>query len=291
MATSAERVSWILQVNRVLDARSWSDENMILGQFAIPKGPDSGARDHIRNTRLGQADDQTLHALYDCLPGSASKLEPANQADLARIWGLGSPRVFLSHKAEYGALASALKDRMGAYQTAVFVAHEDIEPTRTWQAEIERALRSMDALVALLTRHFALSPWTNQEIGVALGRGVPVLTIRIDEDPSGFLGATQSIAGANRTLEELAALLFGAMSNHASLAEPMLLGLVRQWESVQTYDDGGKVMSLLSACRTMPVHLLDRIELAYSENDQLHDARSVNRMYSDFIRRMRARSD
>jgi len=37
----------------------------------------------------------------------------------------------------------------------------------------------MDVLVAILTTGFRESHWTNQEIGVAIGRGVPVISVRL----------------------------------------------------------------------------------------------------------------
>jgi hypothetical protein len=45
------------------------------------------------------------------------------------------------------ATAMRLKECLGAYGITGFVAHEDIEPSRVWQTEIERALFAMDALV------------------------------------------------------------------------------------------------------------------------------------------------
>jgi len=67
-----------------------------------------------------------------------------------------------------------------------FVAHLSIRPTREWQDEIERALFSMDALIALLTKDFQKSNWTDQEISIALGRKVPVIPLKIDKKPLWF---------------------------------------------------------------------------------------------------------
>ena len=79
-------------------------------------------------------------------------------------WGEGTIRVFISHKAEDKNLANDVKNSFLTYRVASFVAHEDIEPMMEWQLEIERALFSMDLLVALLTPKFSESNWTDQEI-------------------------------------------------------------------------------------------------------------------------------
>ncbi|MDE2683028.1 MAG: toll/interleukin-1 receptor domain-containing protein [Chloroflexota bacterium] len=116
---------------------------------------------------------------------------------LDRLWGEGLLKVFISHKAEDKVLAKNVKNSFRVYGVTSFVAHEDIVPMHEWQSEIERALFSMDLLVALLTEKFSESNWTDQEIGVAIGRGVPVVPVRLGRDPYGFIGKYQAIRGTN----------------------------------------------------------------------------------------------
>jgi TIR domain len=168
------------------------------------------------------------------------------------------------------------------------VAHDDIEPTRAWQTEIERALASMDALVALLTTGFSGSWWTNQEVGVALGRNVPVICVRIDEDPKGFVGADQAIPGLNRSPQELAAEVIRVMSGQPGLASALFLGLVIQWESAATFQEGIRALRQLEDCDHLPPQLLERIERAFETNDQLHGSTGVSNRYPAFIARMKA---
>ena len=128
-----------------------------------------------------------------------------SEADrLEKLWGPGAIRVFLSHKAEDKEMASGVKDRLSAYSIASFVAHEDIEPMQEWVGEIELALSSMDALVALLTDKFSESNWTDQEVGIAIGRGVPVIPVRLGKDPYGFIGKYQAISGFNSSAVKIA---------------------------------------------------------------------------------------
>jgi len=51
----------------------------------------------------------------------------------------------------------------------------------------------MDALLALLTPGSNESKWTDQEVGVAVGRRVPVIPIRIGIDPYGLIGKYQAV--------------------------------------------------------------------------------------------------
>jgi hypothetical protein len=111
-----------------------------------------------------------------------------------RIWGDEGFRLFLSHKTEVKKQTATLKRRLGLFGVSCFVAHEDIHPTKEWQNEIENALFSMDAFVALMTEEFHDSLWTDQEVGVAFGRGVPIIAVRLGKDPYGFIGKFQALS-------------------------------------------------------------------------------------------------
>jgi hypothetical protein len=116
--------------------------------------------------------------------------EPAQ----ARIWEPNKFRVFLSHKSSVKVNTAALKDSLALFGISCFVAHEDIHPTKEWMDEIESALFSMDALVALMTDDFHDSDWTDQEVGVAMGRSVPIISVKLGRlNPYGFIGRFQAL--------------------------------------------------------------------------------------------------
>lgn len=121
------------------------------------------------------------------------------ETDLIRIWeNLNTFKIFLSHKSEAKILAKKLKDYLANYGINCFVAHEDIEPNEIWQNEIERALFSADMLIALLTKGFHNSNWTDQEIGIAIGRKIPIISLRLGIDPYGFIGKFQGLKISNQ---------------------------------------------------------------------------------------------
>jgi len=110
-----------------------------------------------------------------------------------RVWGDSGYRVFLSHKSDVKKKTGGLRDQLAAFGISAFVAHESIHPTKEWQDEIENALSTMDAFVALLTKTFHESDWTDQEVGFALAKGIPVIGVKLDRDPYGFLGKFQAL--------------------------------------------------------------------------------------------------
>lgn len=137
----------------------------------------------------------------DLVPQSASSVltEPPKN------WqGTKAFRLFISHISKDKLIATRLKDALAPYGIVGFVAHEDIHPTLPWQDEIERALQTMDALIAVHTPGFSASIWTQQEIGYALGRGTKVISFKMGEDPTGFIGKHQALPRRNRTAEQIA---------------------------------------------------------------------------------------
>ena len=125
-------------------------------------------------------------ALLDC------EIRTVSQEAAERIWAPGY-RLFLSHKVASKRETSALKDSLKPFGISCFVAHEDIQPTKAWQAEIENALLTMDAFAALMTPDFHESDWTDQEVGFAVARGVPIIAVKLGRDPYGFIGKFQAL--------------------------------------------------------------------------------------------------
>ena len=119
----------------------------------------------------------------------------AATSEAQRLWQAGMLRLFLSHVSQHKVEVSELKRALGDLGVSAFVAHEDIEPTAEWQAEIELAIASMHAMAALLTPEFHESLWTDQEVGMAVARGVLVIPVRLGRDPYGFVAKRQGMRG------------------------------------------------------------------------------------------------
>ena len=158
-------------------------------------------------------------------PGAAvvgQRIAPS-EIEVRRLWPEGRFRLFLSHVAKHKVVVSKLKDELDWFGMSAFVAHEAIKPSLEWQREIELALRSMHALLALVTPDFHASNWTDQEIGWAFGRGVLAVPVRLGVDPYGFAGKVQGINGDLEKPESLAKSVFETL-----LANPQTHGEVRR---------------------------------------------------------------
>jgi len=93
-----------------------------------------------------------------------------------------------------------LLDRAG--QTP-FLAHDDIKPSADWEEEILKRLNTCTALVAVVTQNFRGSAYANQEVGFIMGRGKPVIPLRLaDSELPGFVKSAQAIPTSEARLAD-----------------------------------------------------------------------------------------
>ena len=186
-----------------------------------------------------------------------------------RLWPEGSFRVFMSHKTEVKKKVADLKERLARFGVASFVAHEDIQPTREWREEIENALASMDVFVALLTDKFHESDWTDQEVGYALARGVPMVAVKLGRDPYGFIGKFQALTSTWDNAHK--ALIPLLMKNDRMVSA--YIGALRECGS---FDEGNELAIALPAIENLSESQADEMVAAYNDNSQLSGSFGFN---------------
>jgi hypothetical protein len=204
----SERLTIIDKIGRELQTRYRFDEiDIYLEAFGVstPTEITVNSKWVYVKTALRNVPLQTIAKIAEDLGiGPLSKI--AADANPPECWKDGTKfRLFISHIAKDKKLSVRLKDCLAQYGISGFVAHEDIRPTLAWQHEIEKALFAMEAMVAVHTKGFSASFWTQQEIGFALGRGIKVISLRMDEDPVGFVSKTQALSRGTRTAEQVSA--------------------------------------------------------------------------------------
>ncbi len=195
-----ERIEKIQAVGETLCASSIADIDLTLDTFGVPRAnfdwssTSRGSRYRYILSRLAEAQDAAVTGLHaHFFSGTPTPDEPTADPPAE-----GEPLVFISHTWTNKALAAEIRDTFAELGIKGFVAHEDIEPTKDWAAEIERNLHSCSALVAVLTEDFAESAFCNQEVGYALGRGRLVVGVmQARQPPPGLAGKYQAIAGSD----------------------------------------------------------------------------------------------
>jgi TIR domain len=179
-----------------------------------------------------------------------------------RIWGAEGFRLFLSHKSEVKKETAALKERLGLYGVSAFVVHEDIRPTKAWQDEVENGLATMDAFAALLTDDFHDSDWTDQEVGFALARGVPVVAVQMGRLPYGFIGKFQALRADWQTAAEGIVKL---LINH----DRMFSAYVQALRKCSGWDIGNVLARILPGIERASEQQIDELIAANNDNSEV----------------------
>jgi nucleoside 2-deoxyribosyltransferase len=271
--TASQRVSLIKEIVKRLSVENYSVIDMTLGEFKLPINDSwSGGTDsYIMQMVKGQDDAKLLgvakHLGYSI--ETPSYLEPT-------FWEEGKLKVFLSHLSKQKSWTTELQEALLPYGVSAFVAHKDIKPTLEWQVQIETALATCDTLVALLHVGFHESNWTDQEIGFAMGRGVPVFSIRFGQDPYGFIGKTQAFQGHGKDVADIAEELFDAYrinkQTQAKMSEVLLNMFVKSGSFAQAKTRIGYLENL----ETWGADFADRIRDAAELNSQISGSWGVS---------------
>ena len=186
-----------------------------------------------------------------------------------RIWGTDGYRVFLSHKAGVKETATTLKEGLRVFGVSAFVAHKDIRPTKEWQDEIEAALASMDAFVALMSKTFHDSDWTDQEVGYALCRGVPIIALRQGTDPYGFIGRFQALSCE---LPDAPQKVVRLLIKHPRMIDAYVAAAAQ----CEAFEGGNKLAEILPAITALDDGQVKRLMAAFNKNSQLRGSYGFN---------------
>jgi nucleoside 2-deoxyribosyltransferase len=272
----SQRISLMKEIAQRLGTEQWAIIDLTLKQFALPWTDDwngNGRGDAYVVDMIAKAPDDTLvelakHLGYTLEVVASSYIEPA-------FWRKGMFRLFISHLAVHKKWAGELQEALLQFGISGFVAHSDIEPTTEWQDQIETALSTCDALVALLHDKFHESKWTDQEIGFAMGRGVPVFSVHFGQAPYGFIGRFQAFNGNNSDPTTLAHQIFKAFHSNKQTRNAMSEVLVRLFEQSGSFMEAKARIGYLEELDIWEPSFGKRILLAEESNGQINGAWGV----------------
>jgi hypothetical protein len=280
--TPSQRISLITEITKRLSEEGWSLIDLTLNQFSLEATISGGTGEYIISA-LQNAPDQTLielahHVGFEFKGGATPGIDPP-------FWQKGMLRVFLSHLSAYREFAAQLQAELARRGIWCFVAHNDIEPTAEWQNEIQTALSTADALVALLHPNFHASNWTDQEIGFAMGRNLPVFSIRFGQDPYGFIGKFQAFNGNEKSAATLAQELFDAYRNHKQTKERMAEVLIRRFEESESFAQAKNRIDLLEQLDVWDTSFSQRLEAAVQNNNQISGSWGVSERVEALVKK------
>jgi hypothetical protein len=261
--------------------------------FAIQKEICNQIADDL-NICANAVDNESIRAVFielfdesDPLFQGATALteQPFTDPDTLSIWRPGYIRLFISHRDTKKAEAKRLAEALESYGVSAFVAHDTIEPMTTWQREILNGLETMEIMLAFITNDFHDSFWTNQEIGFALGRGTPIIPLKVEgRDPTGFIGQTQALKGHIDQPEDSVKAIYGILSEKlgqkARLQTTMISAFIQSPDFDETrarFDRMADVVKSISDAE------FARIQEGFAFNNQLHQSIYLDNRYQRLL--------
>jgi len=200
-----------------------------------------------------------------------------------------SLRIFLSYSSEDKILAGKIKDYLEQFHVRVFLAHEDIEPTKEWQEEILHNLNDCDVFLPLLTQNFIKSKWTSQEVGIAFANNKTIISLQVDITPFGFIAREQGLP-INEVIGEFSYKdIIETISKKNILKENLKDCIIQSLVKVGNYDSGEKKLEFLENLDFNEVQITEIFRIAVINNQIRCSRKGISQLrkwledYSDKI--------
>lgn len=283
-----QKIKLLDEIGAELQSRmTFSDIDTYFRGHGVPTQdnyPHNSKRSYSKDM-LAKVDEELIFKIA----GELGIVDVPNGSEIVRevgFWKAGHFRLFLSHLASFKVKASQLQAALRKYAITSFVAHEDIEPTKEWQNEIEAGLKTMDALAAILMPGFQESKWCDQEVGVAVGRGVLIIPIRKGLDPYGFIGKYQGIQANSKTVGDVAEEIFATLVKSPKTKNKILISLSGALSNATTVEDAVEKVAIFQSLESVPTDILENLKQQVADNSRLSESRefldSLNSMLVKF---------
>jgi TIR domain len=280
---TSDRVTLMKEIAKRLGSESWTFVDTTLDAFGLPTKSDWGGDDDHSDYVLAMIKEGPDDALLQLAEHLGFQLHSKAPVVDPPFWRKGMLRLFITHLANHRGFATELQGALEERGISGFVAHNDIEPTLEWQNEIETALSTCEALVALLHPNFHKSNWTDQEIGYVMGRGLPVFTIGFGRDPYGFIARFQAFDGENKSAEKIARELFEAFLKNKQTKGRMADALVNLFAESESFADAKHNMGLLEEITSWKPSYSARLRSAVKHNRQIRESFGVSQRVENLI--------
>lgn len=242
--------------------------------------------EYIDDIQLEMAEDDDP----ECQRATPFSERPAPNPDRLGIWKSGQVRVFISHRNPHRAAAHHLAGALEEFGFSCFVAHETIPANEEWRRTIVNGLETMEVMLAFITDDFDGSVWTMQELGYALGRGIPVISLKLEtRDPPGFISERQALRGSLHDPGASAGDLFRLLADAVGRKERIQSALVTAFVESESFIDARDRFDTMNR---LVVKLTDaELQLivdGYFRNNQLYRSAYLGNYYrrlAEFLER------
>jgi hypothetical protein len=202
----------------------------------------------------------------------------------------GRLEAFLSYASKDRALAKRLKKQLEHLSgIGVFVAPEDIRPSRIeWRKRIVKRVKECDIFLALLTRYYRRSEWTDQETGMAIAQSKLIIPLKVGKSkPHGFLESYQWLTLSPRFLGKGCSDILTIIKDDSRLKDRIKWSFITCFRESRNFDEANDRSELLETLGPYDGEQVNYLFSAYLEKPDIHHGYSASRILVDLLIRDR----
>lgn len=200
----------------------------------------------------------------------------------SEIWSKNSFKIYVSHVNSNKIEAILLEKELNKYGISTYLPRVNNMFVEEKLARSEEALKSCDAFVFLLDKGTKFSYKCNLEIGVAIGRGIPVLQVKLNDSKSfGMLKKYEVIEG--KDYEGIAENIFLNLVNNEGVRDLVVNSLINQFETSNSFQNARDNMSYIEKNTFWNIEFLDKLEKALNGNSEISDSFGVSQRVFNLI--------
>lgn len=194
-------------------------------------------------------------------------------------------RAFLSYSTKDKRLAGNIKQQLEYWGIGVFLAHEDIRPSRRWQDEIIASLKRCQIFMPLLTKNFTQSEWTDQESGMAIAYSKIIIPLSVNMDIHGFLGRYQALKLKVRTLDESCKKILLVLNENEKLKENLQNDFIYTFVRSSSFFEANDKSELIENLGPYNSNQLNEIIQGCVNNSQIYEAFTARKKVRAFFKK------
>lgn len=135
----------------------------------------------------------------------------------------------------------------------------------------------MDALLAYISDDFSSSSWTNQEVGFALGKNIPILPFAVGANPEGFISVMQA---KKYTYDSFKKDIIGMLTNTRMVSRDLHRVvcdvIISHFSDSYSFATASTRFELIEDVKYLEQHQIRGVIDAFNANDQIHGSDSLN---------------
>jgi hypothetical protein len=280
---TTEKIKLIRSISEKLSHEELSIVNLTLENFGIKEI--RVGKKKILDVILKNISSASPNQLVDLANHLGIDLPEGESAGLS-VWKKDDFRVFISHISSKKDKATDLRDVLEGVGISPFVAHQDIVPSTQWINAIDTALRTCDALVALMEKGFHKSNWTDHEVGFVYGRGLPVIPVDLGEKPYGIIAKIQ--ACPFQGIDKLGETVFRLLCSDPRTSRKLSYAVMARFEQSNSFAAANVNLRTLRKLKYWDATLIERLRLAPRKNDQIKGSFDVPEGVQALLRKLKS---